>query len=62
MATDRTREARYGLTLRRLRQDRHIRELTREVRVSATQLIQPHFVVEGLRGARSSARPAWRAP
>ena len=27
MATDRTREARYGLTLRRLRQDRHIREL-----------------------------------
>ncbi len=50
MATDRTREARYGLTLRRLRQDRHIRELTREVRVSASQLIQPHFVVEGLRG------------
>ena len=39
----------YGLTLRRLRQDRFIRELTREVRVSASQLIQPHFVVEGLR-------------
>ena len=48
MATDRTRDARYGLTLRRLRQDRHIRELTREVRVSPTQLIQPHFVVDGL--------------
>ncbi len=37
-----------GLTLRRLRQDRHIRELSREVRVSPDQLIQPHFVVEGL--------------
>lgn len=49
MARDRTTERRYGLTLRRLRQDRFIRELTREVRVSPTQLIQPHFVVDGLR-------------
>jgi porphobilinogen synthase len=46
MAQDRPTH-RYGLTLRRLRQDRFIRELTREVRVSATQLVQPHFVVEG---------------
>ena len=45
MAQDR----RHGLTFRRLRQDPFIRELTREVRVSATQLIQPHFVVDGLR-------------
>ncbi len=36
-------------TLRRLRQDRFVRELTREVRVAPSQLIQPHFVVEGLR-------------
>lgn len=47
MAQD--RPTHYGLTLRRLRQDRFIRELTREARVSASQLIQPHFVVEGLR-------------
>lgn len=39
---------RQGMTLRRLRQAPAIRELTREVRVSAEQLIQPHFVVEGL--------------
>jgi porphobilinogen synthase len=37
-----------GMTLRRLRQDRLTRELVREVRVSPAQLIQPHFVVEGL--------------
>ena len=48
MAQDRLPH-RYGLTLRRLRQDRFIRELTREVRVSAAQLIQPHFVVDGLK-------------
>jgi len=48
MAQDRPAH-RYGLTLRRLRQDRFIRELTREVRVSASQLIQPHFVVDGLK-------------
>ncbi len=46
MAQDR----RHGLTLRRLRQDPLIRELTRQVRVSHTQLIQPHFVVDGLEG------------
>ena len=46
MAQDR----RHGLTLRRLRQDPFIRELTRQVRVSPTQLIQPHFVVDGLQG------------
>jgi porphobilinogen synthase len=47
MAQD--RPTHYGLTLRRLRQDRFIRELTREARVSASQLVQPHFVVEGLK-------------
>jgi porphobilinogen synthase len=47
MAQD--RPTHYGLTLRRLRQDRFIRELTREARVSPAQLIQPHVVVEGLR-------------
>jgi porphobilinogen synthase len=35
-------------TLRRLRQSAGIRELVREHRVSVEQLIQPHFVVEGL--------------
>ena len=39
------------INLRRLRQDRHIRSLTREHRVLAEQFIQPLFVVEGL-GAR----------
>lgn len=48
MAQDRPAN-RYGLTLRRLRQDPFIRELARDVRVSASQLIQPHFVVEGLK-------------
>jgi porphobilinogen synthase len=36
------------LDLRRLRLNRHIRELTREVRISAEQFVQPLFVVEGL--------------
>ena len=36
----------HGLTLRRLRQDRHIRSLTREVHVAPDQLIQPIFVAE----------------
>ena len=36
------------ITLRRLRQDPHIRGLTREVRPSAEQFIQPLFVVEGI--------------
>lgn len=49
MAQDRRR----SLTLRRLRQDPFIRELTRQVRVVPAQLIQPHFVVEGV-GAREA--------
>jgi len=36
--------------LRRNRDNRHIRELTRSVRVHPEQLIQPLFVVEGLTG------------
>lgn len=40
-----------GLSLRRLRLNRHIRELTRDVRVSHEQFIQPLFVAEGI-GAR----------
>ena len=38
----------HGLTLRRLRQDRHIRSLTREVHVAPDQLIQPIFVAESV--------------
>lgn len=37
-----------NLTLRRLRQNPHIRNLTAEVRVSVDQLIQPLFGVEGI--------------
>ena len=37
-----------GMNFRRLRQNQWIRELTRESRVSAEQLIQPQFVVEGI--------------
>lgn len=37
-----------SLNLRRLRQDAHIRALTREVHVQVEQLIQPLFVAEGL--------------
>ena len=37
-----------GIGLRRLRQDSHIRGLTRQVRPSPEQFIQPLFVVEGL--------------
>ncbi|MEY4762326.1 MAG: porphobilinogen synthase, partial [Pseudomonadota bacterium] len=37
------------ISLRRLRQDAHIRALTREVRPSPEQFIQPLFVVEGLK-------------
>lgn len=36
------------MSLRRLRDNRHIRELTREVRLHPEQFIQPLFVVEGL--------------
>ncbi|MCC5795162.1 MAG: porphobilinogen synthase [Chromatiales bacterium] len=39
-----------GLGLRRLRQDAHVRALTREVRLHPEQFIQPLFVVEGLAG------------
>jgi porphobilinogen synthase len=37
-----------GIGLRRLRQDPHIRGLTREVRPAPEQFIQPLFVVEGI--------------
>ena len=37
------------LSLRRLRQGTLVRELVREHRVSVEQLIQPHFVIEGIR-------------
>jgi len=36
------------MSLRRLRQNAHLRELTREVRVGVEQLIQPLFVVENI--------------
>jgi porphobilinogen synthase len=36
------------ISLRRLRQDPHIRALTRELRLSPDQFIQPLFVVEGI--------------
>lgn len=36
------------ISLRRLRQNRWIRELTQEFRVSHQQMIQPYFVVEGI--------------
>jgi porphobilinogen synthase len=38
-----------SLSLRRLRLNQHIRELSRETRVHAEQLIQPLFTVEGLK-------------
>ena len=37
-----------GLSLRRARQDAAIRELTRQVRPTVGQLIQPHFVVQNI--------------
>jgi porphobilinogen synthase len=42
--------ATYPLTLRRLRQDQHVRALTREVHVQLDQLIQPCFVAEATAG------------
>jgi porphobilinogen synthase len=42
-----------NLSLRRLRQNPWIRELVRETRVSPQQLIQPYFVVEGLKERES---------
>jgi porphobilinogen synthase len=50
MAKDPLRDS---LSLRRLRQSPLVRELVREHRVSAEQLIQPHFVVEGIRDRES---------
>jgi porphobilinogen synthase len=38
-----------SLNLRRMRQDEHVRSMTREVHVRLEQLIQPLFVAEGLR-------------
>jgi len=43
------------INLRRLRQDQWIRELTKEHRVSLEQLIQPYFVVEGLKDRETIA-------
>ena len=40
----------YPLTLRRLRQDAHVRALTREVHLHLDQMIQPLFVAEGTAG------------
>jgi porphobilinogen synthase len=40
----------YPLTLRRLRQDDHVRALTREVHLHLDQMIQPLFVAEGTSG------------
>ncbi|MBM4197439.1 MAG: porphobilinogen synthase [Gammaproteobacteria bacterium] len=37
-----------GMTLRRMRQDRHVRALAREVELPSDKFIQPLFVVEGL--------------
>ncbi len=37
-----------SMNQRRLRQNRHIRELSREVRVATEQFVQPLFVIEGL--------------
>ena len=41
------------LTLRRLRQDEHVRALTREIHVRLDQLIQPCFVAEGTGAAEA---------
>src|SRR4051812_9742914 len=42
------RNALNPMTLRRLRQNEHVRSLTRQHRVSPDQMIQPLFVIEGL--------------
>ena len=39
----------YPLTLRRLRQDAHVRALTREVHLHLDQMIQPLFVGQDTR-------------
>lgn len=43
----------HGLGLRRLRQNSAVRDLTREIRVSPAQLIQPYFVVDGIKSKES---------
>ena len=43
----------YPLTLRRLRQNAHVRALTREIHLELDQLIQPCFVAEGTAGAQA---------
>jgi porphobilinogen synthase len=45
----------YPMTLRRLRQGKIVRGLVREVRLSVDQLMQPLFVVEGLKSPESIA-------
>ena len=45
-------ETMSSLNLRRLRQDEHVRSLTREIHVRTEQLIQPLFVAEGLHSAQ----------
>ena len=42
-----------GMTLRRLRGNEALRQLTRQVRPHPEQFIQPHFVVEGLAGRQA---------
>lgn len=51
-----------AMSLRRMRDNRHIRELTREVRLHTEQFIQPLFVVEGLqeREAVAGLTDVWR--
>ena len=44
----RVADAMSSLGLRRLRQDEHVRSLTREIQLSQQQLIQPLFVAEGI--------------
>ena len=44
-----------GLSQRRLRQNPWIRDLVREHRVSHTQLIQPYFVVQGIKDRKPIA-------
>jgi porphobilinogen synthase len=41
------------LSLRRTRLNRHVRELTRDIRLHEEQMIQPLFVVDGIRQAES---------
>ena len=51
-----------SLDLRRLRQNEHVRALTREVQVQPDQLIQPLFVAEGMPHPEAVPGPDRRAP